>query len=68
MGNRYEKEGPDEKGNFRIRDTERDAVVKDGKGRAIRKYEPEIDNIMEKLEEKPFEGIYEDKPKYGGNE
>lgn len=65
MGKRYQKEGPDKKGNFRIRDTERDAVVKDGKGRAIRKYEPEIDGIIGKLEKKPFEGIYEDDPKYG---
>jgi predicted transcriptional regulator len=65
---RYEKEGPDKKGNFRIRDTQRDAVVKDGKGRAIRKYEGEIDEIIDKLEEKPFEGIYEDNPKYGDDQ
>jgi hypothetical protein len=68
VGKRYEKEGPDKKGNFRIRDTERDAIVKDGKGRAIRKYEPEIDDIMDKLEDKPYEGIYEDNPKYGDDQ
>lgn len=61
---RYEKEGPDKKGNFRARDTERDALVKDGKGRVIRKYEPEIDEMIDKLEAKPFEGVYEDNPKY----
>lgn len=61
---RYEKEGPDKKGNFRARDTERDALVKDSKGRVIRKYEGEIDDMIDKLEAKPFEGVYEDNPKY----
>lgn len=61
---RYKKEGPDNKGNFRARDTERDALVKDNKGRVIRKYEPEIDEMIDKLEDKPFEGVYEDNPKY----
>ena len=62
---RYEKEGPDKKGNFKARDTQRDAYVKDGKGRVIRKCEGEIDEMIEKLEDKPFEGVYEDNPKYG---
>lgn len=56
---RYKKEGPDKKGNFRIRDTERDALVKDSSGRVIRRYEHVADEIMEKLEDKPFEGHYE---------
>lgn len=65
---RYQKEGPDKKGNYKIRDTERDALVKDSKGRVINRYEHVADDIMERLEKKPFEGIYEDNPKYGGNE
>jgi len=68
VGKRYEKEGPDKKGNFRIRDTERDALVKDSKGRVIRQYEPNVDKIMGKLEDNPFEGVYEDDPKYGDDE
>lgn len=63
MGKRYQKEGPDKKGNFRIRDTERDALVKDGKGRVLRKYEVDADKVIEKLEDKPYEGIYEDEEK-----
>lgn len=62
---RYEKEGPDKKGNFKIRDTERDALVKDSSGRVLRKYEVDADRVIEKLEDKPFEGVYEDNPKYG---
>lgn len=68
MGKRYEKEGPDKRGNFRIRDTERDAYVKDGKGRVLRRHEHLADETIEKLEKKPFEGIYEDDPKYGEDE
>lgn len=63
MGKRYKKEGPDDKGNFRIRDTERDALVKDGKGRVLRRHEHLADQTIEKLEDKPYEGIYEDEEK-----
>lgn len=62
---RYKKEGPDNKGNFKIRDTERDAYVKDGKDRVIKRYEKVADEIIDKLEDSPYEGQYADEPKYG---
>ncbi len=65
---RYEKEGPDKKGNFKIRDTQRDAYVKDSKDRVIRKYEADADRMIDKLEDKPFEGRYADEAKYQDEE
>lgn len=58
---RYKKEGPDDKGNFKIRDTEMDRLVKDSGGRVIRRYEPVADEIIEKLEDKPFDGHFENR-------
>lgn len=49
---KYSKEPHDDKGNFRIRDETIGKYVTNGVGRQVRRYEHEVDDIIEELEER----------------
>jgi hypothetical protein len=48
----YSKEPYDDKGNYRIRDNTIGKWVTNGVGRQVRRYENEVDDIIEELEER----------------
>lgn len=52
----YSKHQSDDKGNHRIRDNTINKWVMDGNGRQIRKYEDDVDEIIEILEDRTEEG------------
>lgn len=49
---KYSKEPHDDKGNFRIRDETIGKYVTNGVGRQVRRYEHEVDDIIQELEER----------------
>lgn len=53
---KYSKEPYDDKGSYRIRDETIGKWVGNGVGRQIRRYEHEVDDIIEELEERTEEG------------
>lgn len=53
---KYSKEPYDDKGNYRIRDETIGKWVTNGVGRQVRRYEDDVDEIIEILEERTEEG------------
>lgn len=49
---KYSKEPYDDKGNYRIRDETINKWVTNGVGRQVRRYESEVDDIIEELQER----------------